>query len=31
VIQKVEAAQLLEVTELPGSGRGTTGFGSSGK
>jgi len=31
VIQKVEAAQLLEVTELPGSGRGVTGFGSSGK
>ena len=31
VIQKVEAAQLLEVSELPGSGRGTTGFGSSGK
>ena len=31
VIQKVEAAQLLEVTELPGSGRGATGFGSSGK
>jgi dUTP pyrophosphatase len=31
VIQKVEAAQLLEVSELPGSGRGATGFGSSGK
>jgi dUTP pyrophosphatase len=31
VIQKVDAAQLLEVSELPGSGRGATGFGSSGK
>lgn len=31
VIQKVEAAQLFEVSELPGSGRGATGFGSSGK
>jgi len=31
VIQRVESAELLEVSELPGSGRGTTGFGSSGK
>ena len=31
VIQKVEAAELIEVSELPGSGRGATGFGSSGK
>lgn len=31
VIQKVEAAELIEVSELPGSGRGSTGFGSSGK
>lgn len=31
VIQRVESAELLEVSELPGSGRGATGFGSSGK
>ena len=31
VIQKVEAAEFIEVSELPGSGRGSTGFGSSGK
>ena len=31
VIQKVERAEFIEVEELPGSGRGTGGFGSTGK
>jgi dUTP pyrophosphatase len=31
VIQKVERAEFVEVQELPGSGRGTGGFGSTGK
>ena len=31
VIQKVERAEFVEVTELPGSGRGTGGFGSTGR
>jgi dUTP pyrophosphatase len=31
VIQKVERAEFLEVTDLPGSGRGTGGFGSTGR
>ena len=31
VIQKVERANFIEVEELPGSGRGSGGFGSSGK
>lgn len=31
VIQKVEKANFIEVSELPGSGRGTNGFGSTGK
>ncbi len=31
VIQKVERAEFIEVTELPGSGRGTGGFGSTGR
>lgn len=31
VIQKVERAEFVEVTELPGSGRGTNGFGSTGR
>ena len=30
VIQKVERAEFVEVTELPGSGRGAGGFGSTG-
>lgn len=30
VIQKVEYASFIEVSELPGSGRGTGGFGSTG-
>ena len=30
VIQKVERANFIEVAELPGSGRGTGGFGSTG-
>lgn len=30
VIQKVERANFVEVSELPGSGRGTGGFGSTG-
>ena len=30
VIQQVERAQFVEVEELPGSGRGTGGFGSTG-
>jgi len=31
VIQKVERADFVEVSELPGSGRGTDGFGSTGR
>ena len=31
VIQKVESAQFLEVENLPGSGRGDDGFGSTGR
>lgn len=31
VIQKVESANFVEVDSLPGSGRGTGGFGSTGK
>lgn len=31
VIQRVEAADLVEVDELPGSDRGTGGFGSTGR
>ena len=31
VIQKVERAEFIEVEELPGSGRGTGGFGSTGR
>jgi len=31
VIQKVERADFVEVRELPGSGRGTGGFGSTGR
>ena len=31
VIQKVERADCIEVKELPGSGRGTDGFGSTGR
>ena len=31
VIQKVERAEFIEVRELPGSGRGTGGFGSTGR
>lgn len=31
VIQKVERAEFVEVTELPGSDRGTGGFGSTGR
>ena len=31
VIQKVERAEFVEVSELPGSGRGTDGFGSTGR
>ena len=31
VIQKVERAEFVEVQELPGSGRGTSGFGSTGR
>ena len=30
VIQKVENAEFIEVSELPGSGRGAAGFGSTG-
>jgi len=30
IIQKVEQADFIEVSELPGSGRGTGGFGSTG-
>jgi len=31
VIQKVELAEFVEVKDLPGSGRGTDGFGSTGR
>jgi dUTP pyrophosphatase len=31
VIQKVERAEFVEVRELPGSGRGAGGFGSTGR
>jgi dUTP pyrophosphatase len=31
VIQKVERAEFVEVRELPGSGRGSSGFGSTGR
>jgi dUTP pyrophosphatase len=31
VIQKVERAEFIEVEELPGSGRGSGGFGSTGR
>jgi dUTP pyrophosphatase len=31
IIQKVEHADFIEVSELPGSGRGTDGFGSTGR
>lgn len=31
VIQQVERAQFVEVQDLPGSGRGTDGFGSTGR
>jgi len=31
VIQKVERADFIEVMDLPGSGRGTDGFGSTGR
>lgn len=31
VIQQVEQAEFIEVQELPGSGRGTDGFGSTGR
>lgn len=31
VIQKVERAEFIEVAELPGSGRGSGGFGSTGR
>jgi dUTP pyrophosphatase len=31
VIQRVERAEFIEVQELPGSGRGTDGFGSTGR
>jgi dUTP pyrophosphatase len=31
VIQKVECAEFIEVKDLPGSGRGTDGFGSTGR
>ncbi len=31
VIQKVERAEFIEVSDLPGSGRGTDGFGSTGR
>lgn len=31
VIQRVERAEFIEVQELPGSGRGTGGFGSTGR
>jgi dUTP pyrophosphatase len=31
VIQQVERAEFIEVQSLPGSGRGTDGFGSTGR
>lgn len=31
IIQRVERAEFIEVAELPGSGRGTDGFGSTGR
>ena len=31
VIQQIERAEFIEVQELPGSGRGTDGFGSTGR
>ncbi len=31
IIQRVERAQFIEVSELPGSGRGAGGFGSTGR
>jgi len=31
IIQKVERAEFIEVSELPGSGRGSAGFGSTGR
>ena len=31
VVQKVERAEFIEVVDLPGSGRGTDGFGSTGR
>jgi dUTP pyrophosphatase len=31
VFQKVERAQFIEVDQLPGSGRGDNGFGSTGR
>ncbi|MEK6648052.1 MAG: dUTP diphosphatase [Actinomycetota bacterium] len=31
VIQRVERAEFIEVSELPGSGRGANGFGSTGR
>jgi dUTP pyrophosphatase len=31
VIQKVERAEFIEIEELPGSGRGANGFGSTGR
>jgi dUTP pyrophosphatase len=31
VIQQVERAEFVEVLELPGSGRGSDGFGSTGR
>ena len=31
VIQQVERAEFIEVESLPGSGRGTGGFGSTGR
>jgi dUTP pyrophosphatase len=31
VFQKVERAEFIEVDELPGSGRGIGGFGSTGR
>jgi dUTP pyrophosphatase len=31
IFQKVERVEFIEVTELPGSGRGEAGFGSTGR
>lgn len=31
IIQKVEKAEFIEVSQMPGSGRGTGGFGSTGR